>query len=95
MDDLITDALLGENLLREMYPPHDRCKIIRNFPESLLNRLEPVFSQSALFDPEQKFQNQFNVWHKSYVWQLDQAELYAEKGKEYQTYLAGAYIEVF
>ena len=95
MEDLITDALMGENLLREIYPPQDRCEIIRNFPESLLNRLGPVFSQSALFDPERKFKKQFDDWHKLFVWQLDQAERYTEKGSDYQTRLAGAYIAVF
>jgi hypothetical protein len=95
MDDLITNALMGENRLREICPPQARCEIIRNFPESLLNRLGPVFSQSALFDPKRKFKKQFDAWHKSFVWQLAQAERYTEKGSEYQSRLAGAYTEVF
>jgi hypothetical protein len=79
----------------EPYPHRDRCRNIRNLPGHLLNRLEPVFSQSALFDPARKFEKQFDTWHKSYVSQLDQAEQNIRKGKGYQTRRCDAYRQIF
>lgn len=79
----------------EPYPRSHRCKIIRELPETLLSRLQPVFSQSALFDPAQEFKKQFDGWRKSLVSQLDQAERNIEKGKGYQIRRFEAYREIF
>lgn len=79
----------------EPYPRSDRCKIIRELPEALLNRLQPVFSQTALFDPAQDFKKQFDAWQKSLVSQLDEAERGIVKGKGYQTRRYAAYREIF
>lgn len=75
----------------EPYPSRHRCGLIRELPEALLNRLQPVFSQSALFDPAQKFKNQFEAWQKSLVLQLDQAKQGIKGGKVYQTRPFDAY----
>lgn len=76
-------------------PPSRRCSVIRKLPETLLERLEPVFSQSALFDPAGKFKMQFDAWQKSLVSQLDRAEHGIEKGKGSQTLRYVAYREIF
>lgn len=76
-------------------PPSRRCRIIRELPETLLNRLEPIFSQSALFDPDQEFKKQFDTWQKSLVSQLDRAEHGIKKGKGSQTLRYAAYRRIF
>jgi hypothetical protein len=68
---------------------------MRELPEALLNRLEPVFSQSALFDPAQHFKRQFDAWQKSLVLQLEQAERHIKRGKEYQARRFAAYQKIF
>lgn len=94
-----TVTLLNEPFMKkaqyEPYPRSHRCKVIRELPETLLIRLQPVFSQTHLFDPPGKFKKQFDVWHKSYIVQLDQAERTIPKGKGYQTRRYPAYQEVF
>jgi hypothetical protein len=79
----------------DLYPRSHRCKLIRELPEDLLGRLQPVFSKSALFDPPQKFQKEFNAWQKSIVSQLDRAERNIERGPGYQTRRFDAYREIF
>lgn len=76
-------------------PPNRRCKIIRELPKTLLQRLESVFSGSALFDPDQVFKKQFDTWQKSLVSQLDLAEEGIKKGKGSQTFRYAAYREIF
>lgn len=94
-----TVTLLNDPFMKkaqsEPYPRSHRCKIIRELPEALLNRLEPVFSQNALFDPTQKFKKQFDAWQKSLVSQLDEADRNTARGNGYQTRRYAVYREIF
>lgn len=76
-------------------PPSRRCRIIRELPKTLLQRLDSVFSESALFDPDQEFKKQFDTWQKSLVSQLDLAEEGIGKGKGSQNLRYAAYREIF
>lgn len=74
---------LAESEQYELCSKQQRCKNTRKLPDALLNRLLPVFSQSALFDPAGKFKMEFDAWHESYVTQLNQGECSIKRGKGY------------
>lgn len=81
--------------LRDPYPRRARCKNMRNLPESLLDRLEPVFSQNALFDPTKYFQIRFDTWHEIYVRHLNEVDTRVKKGKGIQDRRYREYETVF
>lgn len=75
----------------EMYPYKTRSSFVRKLPENLLDRLQPVFEQSNLFDPELEFQKRFDEWRKSYISQLDTAKTETKKGPGYEKRLFNGY----
>jgi len=81
--------------LCDPYPRRQRCENMRNLPENLLDRLEPVFSQSALFDPTKYFQIRFDTWHEIYIRHLNEADKNVKKGKGIQDRLYREYETVF
>ena len=88
-------AAFPEQLEDPFLTQQHRCKNIRNLPEHLLDRLQPVFSRNDLFDTEGNFQMRFYTWHQSYIGQLDQANAVTGSGKGRYSRLLAAYQAVF
>ncbi len=79
----------------DIYPPKDRCIYLKKLPDDLLNRLEPVFTRSDLFDPHRYYEKRFNVWCKSYITQLDQIDRIPNKSSDKYKRQYDAYATVF